>query len=78
MNKVQLGVVGIAACYGLDGSGFKTRWGQESSLFHTFQIGPGALPASPTMVIGVLSQWESNRSVPLTNRPLSVPMLETL
>jgi hypothetical protein len=47
-------VVGIATCYGLDGPGIESRWGQRfSSLLHT---GPGAYTASSSVGTTSLSR----------------------
>jgi hypothetical protein len=46
--------VGTATRYGLDGPGIEHRWGARFSA--PAQTGPGAHPASYTMVIGSLSR----------------------
>jgi hypothetical protein len=40
--------VGIAICYGLDGPAIESQWGAR--FFAHVQTGPGAHPASYTMV----------------------------
>jgi hypothetical protein len=46
--------VGIVTGYGLDnyGVGFESWWGQEFSLLHVVQTGPGTHPASYPMGTG--------------------------
>ena len=63
--------VGIATGYGLDGAGIESRWGARFSA--PVQTGPGAHPASCTMVTGSFPGVKSGRGVTLTPNPLLVP-----
>jgi hypothetical protein len=64
-------VVGIATCYGLDGSGIESRWGSRFSA--PVQTGPGTRPASCTMGTGSFLGVKSGQGVTLTPHPLLVP-----
>jgi hypothetical protein len=48
--------VGIATGYGLDGPEIESRWGRYFP--HPAQTGPGAHPASCTMVIGSFPEYK--------------------
>jgi hypothetical protein len=61
--------VGIATDYGLDGPGIESRWGRD---FPPFQTGPGAHPASCSMVTGSFPGVKCGRGV-LTTHPLLAP-----
>jgi hypothetical protein len=64
-------VVGIATGHWLDGPGIESRLGAKfSAPVHT---GPGALPASCTMVYRVFPGVESGRGVTLTVHPALAP-----
>jgi hypothetical protein len=63
--------VGIAAGYGLDGSGIESQLGAGFSA--PVQTGPVAHPASCTMGTGYFLGVESGRGVTLTPHPLQVP-----
>jgi hypothetical protein len=63
--------VGIATGYGLGGPGDRIPVGKRFSA--PVQTGPGAHPASCTMVIGSFPGVESGRGVTLTLHPLLVP-----
>jgi hypothetical protein len=65
-------VVGIANGYGLDSPGIESRW--EARFSALVQTGPGAHPASCTMVTGSLPGVKSGRGVTLTPLPL-VPLV---
>ena len=60
-------VVGIVTGYGMDGTGFESRWGARFSAH--VQTGPGAHPASCTMVTGSFLGVKSGRGVTLTPYP---------
>jgi hypothetical protein len=60
----------IATGYGLDGPGIESRWGR---VFPPVQTGPGAHPASCTMVTGSFPGVKCGRGVLLTAHPLLVP-----
>jgi hypothetical protein len=44
--------VGKATCYGLDGPGIESRWGEKTKFSAPVQTGPGALPAFYTIGTG--------------------------
>jgi len=62
--------VGIAADYGLDGSGSNPGGGRD---FLPVQTGPGTHPALCTMSIGSFLGVNYGRGVLLTTHPLLVP-----
>jgi hypothetical protein len=64
-------VVDIATGYGLDGPEIESRWGSRFSA--PVQTGPGARPASCTMVTGSFPGVKSGQGVRLTPHPLLVP-----
>ena len=64
-------VVGIAAGYGLDGPGIKSRWGARLSA--PVQTGSGAHPAPCTMGTGSFPRIKSGRAVTLSPHSLLVP-----
>jgi len=59
--------VGIATRYGLGGPGIESRLGAKVSV--SFQTGPGAHPASYTMVPGI-SRRQSGQGVTLNTHPI--------
>jgi hypothetical protein len=61
--------VGIATDYGLDDPGIESQWGARFSA--PVQTGPGAHPASCTMVTGSFPGVKYDRGVLLTTHPLS-------
>ena len=63
--------VGIVTGYGQDGPGIQSRWRLRFSA--PVQTGPGAHPASYTMVTGSFPGVKNGRGVTLTPRPLLVP-----
>ena len=65
--------VGIMTGYGLDGPGIESRWGARFSA--PVQTGPGAYPASCTMVTESFPGVKSGRGVTLTPHPLLVPLV---
>ena len=64
-------VVGIQTGYGLHGLGIESLWGARFSA--PVQTGPGAHPASCTMVTGSFPGIKSGRGVRLTRQTLLVP-----
>ena len=64
-------VVRIATGCGLDDLGFESWWGARFSA--PVQTGPGAHPASCTMVTGSFPGVKSSRDVTLTPHSLLVP-----
>jgi len=62
--------VGIATDYGLDVPEIETRWGRD---FPPVQTGPGAYPASCTMVKGSFPGVKFGRGVTLTTHPHLAP-----
>jgi len=66
-------VVGIANCYGLEGLGFKARWGTRFSA--PGRTGHKAHAASGIMGTGALSRGKSGRDVAFTIHSHVVPKL---
>jgi hypothetical protein len=65
--------VGIVTSCGLDGPGVEKKIPVGDRFFAPVQTGPGAHPASYTMVTCSFPGVESGRGVTLTPHPLLVP-----
>ena len=64
--------VGIATCYGLDGTGIESRWGRDFPRPSKLSLGP----TQPIKCALGLSRGEGCRVVALTTHPHVVPRLK--